>query len=1381
MVEEDDDACTHPLIAVGGCPSNTAACALQARLAPPSLEMLNMSHTSDLQPAEPSADPRTEPLPWPLAEDASNVDLRRFNETEQCLEHDAVAAVLEAQAAKTPDATALVFQGESLTYAALHARGNQTARYLRDQGVGADVIVGVSMRRSVEMVVTLLGIVKAGGAFLPLDPTWPAERLTRMIDDAGCRLVVCDTDPSPARLSLEEMRASVLAQATVALPPQAGPHDLAYCIYTSGSTGAPKCATVEQRGMVNMLEDARRAPGFSACRWLATTTLSFDFSVMEIFIPLACGGTVVLVPDDLVGDGPALLRHIEQHAVNVLSWPPALWPVLLEAGWKGAPHMKLLSGGERLSPAMASALLARGEVYNYYGPCETAVYCAWGRVSSAEEAPIVGRPASNARIYIVDEQMRPVPIGTEGELCIGGMGVGRGYLHRPDLTAERFLPDPFATGARMFRTGDRARWRRDGRIEVLGRLDDQVKLDGARIEPGEIEATLLAHASVREAVAAVRDDGPRGPWLVAWVVAASSASPEPAALRGWLRERLPPHLVPSAIAVMQTFPLLRSGKIDRQALPSPSPTPPHDATPPRTPLEETLATIFADVLERSHVGVNDDFFALGGTSLLAMRAMARVREALGVRGSIRAIFDTPTVASLALALLPATQTPRPPAAATDGKDAALPSFEQEQIWLAEQALSGTAAYNEAHGLVLDGPLEQARLQQALDSLVARHAALRTTFIVIDGTLTTVTAAPARIVLETEEISSETEAQRVAAVEAQRPFDLAAGPLLRARLIRLGEQRHLLLLVMHHIVCDGWSMDVIWRDLDALYAQRPLEPLPLQYGAWAAERRETLNRETIDPLLAHWKTALGDLPEALELPTDRRRPPHASIAAAVTQRRLPPALVADIDALARAHGCSRFITMLAAFQVLLHRWCDADEFVVGTPFAGRDRVETEPLVGYFVNTLALRADCTQDPRFDRLLEQTRATVLDAFSNADLPFPLLVEHLQPQRAVGRSPIFDVMFAVHAATRGSRLGDLRARPFSVPNGCVKLDLDLSVITSDEGTDCVIEYRADLFDDASMTGLLACYETLLASIIATPSRRIGQLALTTAEERRQVLEAFNPSRPQAPPPPLHHLFEQAARRTPNAVAVSHEDKRLTYAELEAQADTICRRLQRLGVTTESHVGLHLPRSIDQIAAMLGVLKAGAAYVPLDPAWPAERTTWIIDDALIDLVISRQTLDSRVRVIDPNGPDDEGTDSAHISSADGAAAAYLIYTSGSTGAPKGVVVEHGSAARYAREAAQRLGLSTGDRLLQFASASFDASIEEIFATLTSGATLVLRTDEMLSTMAVFLERCNELAISVLCLPTAFWHDLTWAMRNERLSLPPALRAVIIGGERAMP
>lgn len=1341
-----------------------------------------MSHASDPQPTAPTTGLEGTRSPLPLTAEMRELVIHRFNETDCVLRHATVADVLEAQAAATPNATALVFEGEALTYDALHGRANQVARLLQARGVGPDVIVGVSLRRSVDMIVTLLGILKAGGAFLPLDPTWPAERLEFMIKNAGSPLVVSESGDGPDRLAWMDERSFVEALDTDAPPRGVGPLDLAYCLYTSGSTGAPKCAQVEQIGMVNMLEDACRAPGFAGCRWLATTTLSFDFSVMEIFIPLACGGTVVLVPEDVTGDGSALLSRIERHGVNVLSWPPALWPVLLETGWKGAPGTKLLSGGERLSPALAAALLARGEVYNYYGPCEAAVYCAWNRVTSPEQAPIVGRPASNTRIYVVDEHLAPLPIGAEGELCISGVGVGRGYLNRPDLSAERFVPDPFRPGVRLFRTGDRARWLSDGRLEVLGRLDDQAKIGGARIEPGEVEAALLGHPSVAEAVAAVRSDGPRGPWLVAWVVPASTALPASADLRAWLRERLPPHLVPSAVLTLDALPLSLSGKVDRQALPSPNLADSHAATPPRSPLEEVLASIFAELLARPAVGIDDDFFELGGTSLLAMRAMARVRDALGVRSSMRAIFEAPTVAALARALGPATRLAPLSAPMSEAAAAATPSFEQEQIWLAAQTIADAAAYNEAHGLWLDGPLDLVRLHHALDGLVARHAVLRTRFSIAEEGLVPLTHAPSRVALEVFEVPSEAEAERRAAAEAQQPFDLERGPLLRVRLMRLGGARHLLLLVMHHIACDGWSVDVIWHDLDAMYAGRDLAPLPMTYSGWAVARRHALRSEIVDPLLTYWTSKLDGAPLHVDLPTDRRRPSGTSAAGALSRRRLPAALVTDIDRLARRHGCTRFMAMLAAFGVLLHRWCGEDDFIVGTPFAGRDSAQTEPLVGYFVNMLALRLDCGGDPSFTAFLARTRETVLEAFAHADLPFPMLVKHVRSQRDVGRSAIFDVVFAVHDATRGDRLGDLRARPLAVPNGAAKFDLDLSVVQGEDGSDCILEYRADLFDETSMTRLLGCYERLLRSIAEDPSRAIAQLALTTADERREVLEGFNPPPAGAAPLPLHRLVDDAARRNPHGVAVSHEGEEVTYAQLDAQVARLCHHLQQIGVTAESRVGLHLPRSIEQIVAMLAILRAGAAYVPLDPTWPAERTAWIVEDAALDLVVSRQALDTRARLVDPAQPeDDRQVEVPAPPHASPTSAAYVIYTSGSTGRPKGVVVEHGSASRYAREAARRVGLSSGDRVLQFASASFDASVEEIFATLASGATLLLRTEEMISTMAVFLERCRDLAVSVLCLPTAFWHDLTWEMEADGLSLPPAVRVVVIGGERALP
>jgi amino acid adenylation domain-containing protein len=1018
----------------------------------------------------------------------------------------------------------------------------------------------------------------------------------------------------------------------------------------------------------------------------------------------------------------------------------------------------------------------------------------------------IGRPVANTRLYVLDGARQPVPIGIPGELYVGGAQVTRGYLGRPRLTAERFVPDPFSgkPGARLYRTGDRARWLAGGVLEYQGRVDEQVKVRGFRIEPGEIEAALRQAPGVADCAVVAREDVPGDRRLVAYVVGEA----ETAALRAHLQGSLPEYMVPAVFVHMDALPLTANGKLDRKTLPAPEYAAGADhRVAPRTPAEEVLAGIWAEVLRLEQVGVTESFFELGGHSLLATRVVSRIREVFGVEVPLRALFERPTVAELAVrveALRRAGLPVLPPVVPMERTGALPLSFAQERLWFIDRMEPGSAVYNIPMAWRLGGALDRAALERALGEIVRRHEALRTTFREVDGSPVQVVAPFGGFVLPVEELSGlgevdgEAEVTRRATEEAMRPFDLAAGPLFRAALLRLGAEDHVLLLSMHHIVSDGWSMEEFFRELSALYqayregGESPLPELGVQYADYAVWQREQLAGEVLDRQLAYWKERLSGAPELLELPTDHPRPPVQTYRGASVPVELSAELLERLQALGRSEGATLYMTLLGAFQVLLSRYSGSEDVVVGSPIAGRTRGEVEELIGFFVNTLVLRADLSGDPSFRETLRRVREVTLGAYEHQELPFEKLVAELQPERSLSHSPLFQVSFALQDADdQGGGLPGLKVGVVDAAMEIAKYDLSLTLAATARGLRGELSYSTDLFDRGTAERMLGHLERVLEQVAAEPDARLSELDLLDGTERRRVVEEWNAAR--APYPAglcIHQLVEAQVERTPHAAAVVFEGETLTYRELNERANRLARHLRRLGVGPEARVAICLERSLEMVVSVLAVLKAGGAYVPLDPAYPAERLAFMLADSAAAVLLTQERLRGALAVragmdvvsVEPAEAELAGGSAENAESGAGPGSlAYVIYTSGSTGTPKGVAVEHRALVNYTTHAAREFSIGPGDRVLQFASISFDTAAEEIFPTLLSGATLVLRTEEMLETPGSLWEACGRWGVSVLDLPTAVWHHVSPYLDARPGALPESLRLMVIGGEAALP
>ncbi|MFF0221630.1 amino acid adenylation domain-containing protein [Streptomyces sp. NPDC004629] len=1384
-----------------------------------------------------------------LSEAEAHTLLVEWNDTGvEATEPRLIHELFAEQAARTPDALALTDPTHSLTYAELDGRANRLAHHLTGLGVRPGAVVGVLTERGTEAVVAMLAVLKAGGAFLPLDPQYPAARLRLMLQDAQAPVVITQ-EPllhlvagHPGTLvDLHRDAGTIAARPATPPPADVTPDELAYVVYTSGTTGRPKGVMVEHRQAHHMARawDLRHGLTDMRPRVLSVSSLSVDLFFADFMLSALFGGTMTVCPQESVADPVALADLLLASEAQLLVTVPSLAHALAaEFTWRGCrpEALRLLMvGSEGWSvPAAAEvwqALSRTTVVVNAYGSTETTVDSAHfelGRDPLGEGAYApVGRPLANTSIYVLDKALRPVPVGVAGECYIGGDGVSRGYLGRPDLTAARFLHDPFAerAGARMYRTGDRARWRADGNLEILGRVDDQVKIRGFRVELGEVEAALARHPQVAEAAArAWQDDTGRGR-LAAYAVPAPGADPDPAALRAFLADVLPEAAVPAAVVLLDSLPVQPSGTVDRRALPLPETYLEQERpyTAPRNDTERLLAEIWAEVLGVPRVGVDDRFFDLGGDSILSIRVISRIRTRLGRHVSPRQLFDTPTVAGLASALdavdAPADRGRPGPVQADRGGPQPLSSA-QQRLWFLHEFDPANVEYNLVTALRLRGSLDEDALRAALARIVERHEPLRTTYATVEGrAVQVVRPVPAATegLLDIVDLGSADGSDAAAALrerlrqEAARPFDLRTGPVLRATLLRSGPADHTLLLVIHHIATDGWSMRILADELGVGYAARlagteaELPELPVRYRDYAAWQRETLAADGTDRHLAYWRGRLQGI-TPMELPVDR---PHPAVRDSAGQAHLFPLeseLARALKELARRYDVTLFMVLTAAVKLLLARLTGQDDIVVGTPVSGREGQETERLVGLFVNTVALRSTVDADRPFDEFLADVRTTLLDAFVHESTPFDRIVEALRPERDPSRNAVVEVMVNLEREhPEGLALPGLEVEEIPLTSSAVSHDLSFHFIERGDRLLAAIGYATALFDPDTIERMAGHLRVLLQAIAAAPHTRIAALPLLSPAEERAALEQAGGARPVVPGdangPTLPDLFEAQAARTPTARAVTAGDRHLTYAELDARADRLANRLTAHGVGPECLVAVALPRGADLVVALLAVLKAGGAYVPLDPDYPADRVAYIFSDARPSVLLTDSAVrhvlppaDLPVLLVDEPAAEEPGEPSGSGPAAAGpgrpalrpAHPAYVIYTSGSTGRPKGVVVPHRNVVRLFTETAHWFGFGADDVWTLFHSFAFDFSVWELWGPLLHGGRLVVVDYDTSRSPEDFLALLARERVTVLNQTPSAFYQLVQADQRARAGdrgAPDlgALRRVVFGGEALDP
>ncbi|MBD2775781.1 non-ribosomal peptide synthetase [Iningainema tapete] len=1353
----------------------------------------------------------------PLLTDAEQYQLlHEWNDTQvEYPQSQCIYQLFESQVEHTPDAVAVVFEDQQLTYRELNARANQLAHYLRSLGVGPEVLVGICVERSPEMLIGLLGILKAGGAYVPLDPAYPQERLAFMLADAQIPVLLTQ---EKLVSTLPEHQAQIvcldtdwmeIAQLSTFNPTNTvTTENLAYVIYTSGSTGQPKGVQIPHSAVVNFLSTMRQTPGLTQEDiLLSVTTLSFDIAALEIYLPLIVGARLLLVSREVATDGIQLLEHLTTSDATVMQATPATWRMLLAAGWQDKLPLKILCGGEALERSLANQLLSLGtEVWNLYGPTETTIWSAVQKIESHKELQpeaivSIGHPIANTQFYILDSHQKLVPIGVRGELHIGGAGLARGYLHRPELTAQKFIPNPFdkESRSRLYKTGDLVRYRPEGTIEFLGRIDNQVKIRGFRIELGEIEALLCQHPGVQESVVVAAKDKSGSQLLVAYVVCQPEQVLTIAQLRHLLESKLPNYMVPKTFVMLEALPLTPNGKVDRRSLPVPDLTQlKPEFVAPSTPVEEMLAGIWAEVLG-IEVGIYDNFFELGGHSLLATRVISQVRQIFAIELPLRQLFEKPTVAELASYIEIATQAglrPEVPPIERISRDGEIPvSFAQQRLWFLTQLEPESPFYNIPGAVRLQGQLNIAAFSESLNEIMRRHEALRTNFKTVEGRPVAFISAVTQLRLPMIDLSElpfaqrEAEVYREALAEAQQPFDLNSAPLLRVKLLRLGEQEYIALFTMHHIASDGWSIGVLVREVAALYQAfstgqpSPLRELPIQYADFAAWQRQWLKTEVLESQLSYWRLQLDGAPAVLELPTDHPRPVVGTFRGSTYSFELSQQLSVALKTLSQQEKSTLFMTLLAAFKILLGGYTVREDIVVGSPIANRNYAEIEGLIGFFVNILVLRTQLSGNPTFRELLHRVREVALGAYAHQDLPFEQLVEQLQPQRSLSYTPLFQVMFVLQNAPMSVlELSGLTLSPVESHTSTAKFDLTLYIKETAGQLVATWEYNTDLFAAQTIHRMAGHFQILLEGIVANPDQHIWELPLLTKAERKTLLIEWNNTFAEYPQDTcIHQLFESFVERTPEAIAVVFGTDTITYRELNTKANQLAHYLRKQGVKPEVLVGICVERSLLMMIGLLGILKAGGAYVPLDPAYPQERLAFMLEDTQLPVLLTTAQLvnpehQAQVVYLDTDW-DSIALESQHnpINYTKDDNLAYVIYTSGSTGKPKGVCGLHRGAVNRFHWMWQKYPFTQGEVCCQKTSLNFVDSVWEIFGPLLQGIPTVIVPDRVVLDPQQFVATLAQHNVTRLVLVPSL---LRMLLDTEDLQLRlPKLKLWVTSGE----
>ncbi len=1344
-------------------------------------------------------------------------------------------------AGKFPKAPAVMSEDGKYTYEEVEKLSNALARKISELTDGKSSFVGISMERSALVVIGLLSILKAGCAYVPLDPSYPKDRLNDMLADTKASTVITTSNLKPIFEDHDVLTLCVddcpeFRHEERSLRKDHDPESLAYVIFTSGSTGRPKGVCCFHKSVLNLLSDFQNRQPIGhgdVCSWW--TSLNFDVSVYEIFSPLIEGATLIVAPESVRSSGPDLMVWLYNNNVTSAYLPPFMVSDL--DSWatnnpgKGTLR-RLLVGVEPIPERTLLAIdgaMPSVHIINGYGPTETTICSTLYSVSPAnathENTPI-GRPVQNTVLRILDEEGNLAPRGTVGELFIGGLGLAEGYLNRPDLTQARFVRDQFSQdpGARLYRTGDLVRLHEDGNLEFLGRRDFQVKIRGFRVELGEIETLIRGLQPVREAVVLLREDEPGRQYLVAYFVFREGESISIRSIREHLKKYLPDYMIPSAFVEIETIPYTTNGKTDRTALPIPTAehvihSDENENQEPESSVESTLLVYFRELLKIKTAGVHDNFFELGGHSLLAAQLVSRIRDEFDTALLLSDIFRAPTVRQLSQTIH-SMESGQPESIHISlkhsGKLSEYPvSCSQMRIWYLDQLEPNTPAYNICVAYRLQGSINLEALNESVNLITARHQSLRTTFEKSEPNPIQIVRQLDRFAIPLVDLTDlpasgrRFEAITICNKEAHRGFDLGKGPLFRWLLIRLDEQEHILVFTIHHIISDGWSMGIIVSDLMRLYSDTvnrspvSLTPPTYEYADYSMAQTEWMNSQAYHAQISYWKEKFKNIPEPLELSTDFPRPAIQSHRGSSQTILLDADVCAELRKLGSKENASFFMVLMAGFKALLHRYTAEGDICVGTFVANRNRYEIENIVGFFVNTVAIRTELHDDPTFTTLIQRVRDNALGAFANQDTPFEKVLEEIKPERSLSRTPIFQVMMVLqNMPIPDLELANLKCEPIELDTFRSNFDLTLWMYEIGDTLKMVLEYSADLFNESTISRMLQHFRNLLGQACSGPDCKISEMEFLSAGEREKLLSEWSGPSPKTEfiGETVVEIFEERARTLPDNVALldPHGDSgpplELSYRDLNSKSNRLARALISRGIGPETCVALFTEPFSYMVIGIMGILKSGAAYAPLDSKYPEKRIEFILGDTQAPVVLTDQVNDQRLRDIltnselavkpeivclDRDWNEIESFPGEDLQEKPGKAdPAYLIYTSGSTGKPKGVIIEHAALAVFARSASRLYEIACSDRIQQFASPSFDASVEEIFCALCSGATLALRSDTALKAMSELVGEWSDHRITILDLPTAFWHQLTVSIEENSLLLPETLRTVIIGGEQ---
>ncbi|MBT4836723.1 MAG: amino acid adenylation domain-containing protein, partial [Methylococcales bacterium] len=1269
----------------------------------------------------------------------------------------AIQCLIEQQVEKTPDAIALQFQQEKLTYQQLNQRSNQLAHYLRNNEVGVGSKVGICLERSSELLVAVIAVLKSGAAYVPMDSSYPQGRLEYMVEDSTIPLLITHSsledkfDNADIKVVCIDKDQAEIEHCSTDNPEITNkPDDMAYVIYTSGTTGRPKGATVRHSGEINLLQWYTSEFNFAEVdKTLLISAFGFDLTQKNLFALLTVGGCVV-IPDMSHYDADIIASNIEEHSITLLNCAPSAFYPMVDLANNDKANINSLHhvflGGEPIQVNQLNQWLSseacQCQIVNTYGPTECTDIAAFYRLTDPTEylskSMPIGQANSNVNLYIVNQQHQLIPEGLVGELCIGGVGVGLGYLNQTELTDEKFITNPFGD-SKIYKTGDLVRYLPDGNIEYIGRIDHQVKLRGLRIELTEIECVLNQQSAVKECLVLVKNDV-----LVAYIL--TNKELDNHHLKSVLGHELPEYMIPQSLVTMDTWPLTPNGKIDRKALPEPNTSGQANYVAPTTEIEMILAQQWSQLLVLPKVGVQHNFFDLGGHSLLATQAISQIRDHFEIELPLRVLFEAPTIAELAakieITLRQGTGTPVPAIKSIDRTQDLPLSFAQERLWFIDQFQPNSIAYNIPGAVRIKGYINVSAMQSSLNDLIERHESLRTIFINQEGSAFQRVQAfkPIQIkqIQQPDNVDIAKDLIQRAKAEASLPFDLSVGPLLRVQLVQIDTEDHALFITMHHIVSDGWSMTLFIKEMAMLYDayckghQPQLAPLPIQYGDYAFWQREWLQGDVLDQQLSYWKQELCEVGN-LNLPTDRPRPAQQTMAGSTIEFNVDEKLARELRQFSQQNSSTLFMTLISVYQILLMRYSQQTDFAIGTPIAGRNRGETEQLIGLFVNTLAMKSQCHDDPDFKTLLERVREHSLDAYAHQDLPFERIVDALKLPRNVSQSPVFQVMFTLQTDQNNTQQGgtqDIQLQAIEMESHVSKFDISLTLTDHDnDKLSAVFEYNIDLFDKTTIETMIVHFNNLLSAVLENPETSINELPMLTKNECQQLLVDWNQTQQDFDLNiSLQDCILNQVNSTPDAIAVSYYDEFISFKQLDEKSAKLASYLVNNGVKPDQLVGLCVERSIEMVVGLYAILKAGAAYLPIDPGYPKDRIEYMIEDANIAILLTQSSVKDELSLsmdgllcldsdwqtlIEPC----EGITNQSVTADN---LAYVIYTSGSTGKPKGVMIPHRCIVNHMRWMLSQFPLTTDDKILQKTPFSFDASVWEFFAPLMSGAELVM-------------------------------------------------------------